>query len=113
MKTTELAAPEEWPDPDELAIEYHERAEEGGYGVALDSLVEAKIMAEDHAHRLHEVYIHLDAIADDGGMCARMLDESCKMHKHAEQMAGWFEEFADALAYERRRHRTDCYGDER
>lgn len=113
MKVTELASPDEWPEPEETARKTREYASGDGIGVLVDTLIDERISAHESRHRLQDVVIALDHVADIGTPNARMSDEVTKMHRHAVALAKWYEFYASALSDEVEDIRTErMYDDE-
>lgn len=85
-------------DPEAVAEEIAESAAEGGVGVLRDTLVEARIEA-DNAHQiLNEMCVELDSICDDRGLFPGSVASDLRTRQsQLRDAAEWMERFANAL----------------
>lgn len=85
-------------DPHEWA-ERIDPGEEDGIGVRRDTLVEARIEAENVAHQLRSAAVAIDAAADTQGLVPdEMGSDLAYMYSDLGDMAQWFERLSAKLA---------------
>lgn len=94
---TTLHDPADYDDPKSQAEEYADFASGDGEGVYRDALIGERIKADSHAHRLREVYVSLDAAADDMTGDSLVIDDLRAVQNHIHAMADWYASYAESL----------------
>lgn len=93
----------ELPDPKKQAAQLREQFEDGGFGVAHDAVVEARIDADWMHQRCLRMAADLDGMLDDLGMFPSPIHTAIfEARQRVQESAEWAERFADALEEEQR-----------